>query len=335
LHHRRKILCLLTILILIINAAPVSAGIKVSSQHGIKSSTLIYRSYLKRQRKAAPKGIAHRAGTYPEPRGKAAVLMDAASGRVLYSKNCHDRLPPAGLTKIMTTLLVVENGEINKKVEASEHAAKTPESTIYLQPGEVLTRLQLLYACMLHSANDAATDLAESTAGSEPAFVKLMNQRAKQLGMCDTHYKNPHGLEIKGHYTSAFDLALVTRQAMANPIFCQVVATRSISIPWADHAQDRILLNENRLFYRYPGTIGVKTGYTRQAGNCVVGAAKRGKLVLIAVSLNSPTVYDDLEQMLDFGFTHYQNLTLIKASLISVKVKVLRAICNCSRQTSH
>jgi D-alanyl-D-alanine carboxypeptidase (penicillin-binding protein 5/6) len=249
--------------------------------------------------------------------------MDAASGRVLYSNNCHDRLSPASLTKIMTALLVVETGDLNKKVKASENAVKTPESTIYLQPGEILTRQELLYACMLHSANDAATALAESVAGNVPTFVKLMNRRAKQLEMRDTHFRTPHGLETKGHYTSAYDLALLTRQAMTNQIFCQVVATKTTSIPWANHTQDRLLLNENRLLYRYQGTIGVKTGYTRHAGNCVVGAAKKGNLVLIAVSLNSPTVYNDLEQMLDFGFAHYQKLTLKKAEQVSVKVKVL------------
>jgi D-alanyl-D-alanine carboxypeptidase (penicillin-binding protein 5/6) len=262
--------------------------------------------------------------SYPEPRGMAAVLMDADSGRVLYSKNSHEQLPPASLTKIMTALLVVENGNLDKKVYVSEYASKIPESSINLLPGEMLTRRQLLYACMLHSANDAATALAESVSGSEGEFVKLMNKRANQLGMGDTHFCNAHGLETKGHYTSAYDLALLTRQAMTNSVFRQVVATHRISIPWADHTQDRLLLNENRLLYRYQGTIGVKTGYTRQAGNCVVGAAKRGNLVLIAVCLNSPAVYNDLEQMLDFGFTHYQKLTLKKAEQISVKVNVLR-----------
>jgi D-alanyl-D-alanine carboxypeptidase (penicillin-binding protein 5/6) len=261
--------------------------------------------------------------SYPEPRGMAAVLMDADSGRVLYSKNSHEQLPPASLTKIMTALLVVENGNLDKEVYASEHASKIPESSINLRPGEMLTRRQLLYACMLHSANDAATALAESVAGSEVDFVKLMNKRADQLGMRDTHFCNAHGLETKGHYTSAYDLTLLTRQAMTNFAFRQVVKTKEISIPREHPFQNRVLFNENRLLNRYQGTIGVKTGYTRQAGNCVVGVAQRGNLELIAVCLNSPDVYNDLEKMLDFGFSHYQKLTLKKAEQVSVKVNVL------------
>jgi D-alanyl-D-alanine carboxypeptidase (penicillin-binding protein 5/6) len=249
--------------------------------------------------------------------------MDAGSGRILYDENSRERLPQASLTKIMTALLVIENGDLNKDIQISTNAAKTPESGINLQPGETLTRQQLLYACMLHSANDAATALAESVSGNEQAFVNLMNQRAQQLGMQDTHFCNPHGLENKNHYSSAYDLALLTRQAMSNPIFRQVVATRTTTIPWAGHPQDRTLVNENRLLYRYDGAIGVKTGYTKEAGNCVVGTAQRGNMILIAISMDSPTVYDDLERMLDYGFTHYQMVALEKSDQIAVPVKVL------------
>jgi D-alanyl-D-alanine carboxypeptidase (penicillin-binding protein 5/6) len=158
---------------------------------------------------------------------------------------------------------------------------------------------------MLRSANDAAMALAESVSGNEQAFVKLMNQRARQLGMRDTHFCNPHGLDTKGHYSSAYDLAILTRQAMTNPIFRQIVATHEISIiPLSGHPQDRVLVNQNRLLYQYQGAIGVKTGYTTKAGNCVIGAAKRGNLMLIAVSLNSSTVYNDLGQLLNYGFIH-------------------------------
>jgi D-alanyl-D-alanine carboxypeptidase (penicillin-binding protein 5/6) len=294
--HRGKLFCLLVALVIILNVNPILAYKKVSTNESI---------------------------SYPEPKGKAAVLMDAGSGRILYDENSRERLPQASLTKIMTALLVIENGDLNKDIQISTNATKTPESGINLQPGETLTRQQLLYACMLHSANDAAMALAESVSGNEQAFVKLMNERAKQLGMQDTHFCNPHGLENKNHYSSAYDLALLTRQAMSNPIFQQVVATRTTTIPWAGHPQDRTLVNENRLLYRYDGAIGVKTGYTKEAGNCVVGAAQRGNMILIAVSMDSPTVYDDLERMLDYGFTHYQMVTLEKSDQIAVPIKVL------------
>lgn len=259
----------------------------------------------------------------PETNGKAVILMDAHSGRVLYERNSREQLPPASLTKIMTALLVVENGNLNQRVIASEHAAETPECTIYLEPGEVLTRMELLYAAMLPSANDACTALAESIAGDEASFVAQMNKRAAELGLNDTHFLNPHGLEAKGHYSSAYDLALLSKQALSNPVFAKAAATERKVIPWAAKNEDRILLNHNRLLYNYDGAIGVKTGYTRQAGNCVVGAAQRGDMVLIAVTMNSPTVYNDLHQMLDYGFEKYKMVTLGKVGEMSGEVDVL------------
>jgi D-alanyl-D-alanine carboxypeptidase (penicillin-binding protein 5/6) len=258
----------------------------------------------------------------PQTLGKAAVLIDGTSGRVLYEVNAHQHLPPASVTKIMTGLLVVEKGNLNQKVTVSQTAADTPECSIWLEAGEKLTREQLLYACMLNSANDAAMELAESIAGSEQAFVKLMNQRARQLGLKDTHFSNPHGLEASGHYTTAYDLAMLSREALHHPVFRKVVSTQTMNIPWAGHEYNRLLINQNRLLYRYDGAIGVKTGYTKQAGNCVVGAAQRGDMVLIAVSLNSPSVYQDLEQMLDYGFNNYSKKTIKQAGQLAVTVPV-------------
>jgi D-alanyl-D-alanine carboxypeptidase (penicillin-binding protein 5/6) len=248
--------------------------------------------------------------------------MDASSGRVLYEKNAHEHLPPASVTKIMTALLLVEKRDLNRVVTISQNAADTPESSIWLEAGEKLTREQLLYACMLNSANDAAEALAESVAGSEKNFVKLMNQRARELGMKDTHFCNPHGLQTSGHYTSAYDLALLSREALNHKVFRQVVSTKNIKIPWAGNDYDRLLINQNRLLYRYDGTIGIKTGYTKQAGNCVVGAAQKGSLVLIAVALNSPSVYQDLEQMLDYGFANYSKETIKPGKQLTAKVQV-------------
>lgn len=257
--------------------------------------------------------------------GKAVILMDAHSGRVLYERNSQKRLPPASLTKIMTGLLVAENGNLDKKVRVSRYAAETPECTVYLEPGEVLTRMELLYAAMLPSANDACNALAENIAGDEDTFLELMNQRAHELGLKNTRFQNAHGLETEGHYSTAYDLALLTKKALTYPVFAEVVGSKRAVIPWASREdEDRILLNQNRLLYRYEDAIGVKTGYTKQAGNCVVGAARRGDMVLIAVSLNSPTVYDDLKHMLDYGFDHYQMAILGKSDQVSGKVRVLK-----------
>lgn len=262
-------------------------------------------------------------GAYPQTQAKAALLMDASSGRVLYAVNAHQRLSPASVTKIMTGLLVAEKGNLDEKITVSQTAADTPECSIWLEAGEKLTRKQLLYACMLNSANDAAVALAESAAGSESNFVELMNQRAQQLGMQDTHFGNCHGLETQGHYTTAYDLAVVSREALNHTIFRQVVSTKTKNIPWPGNDYDRLLINQNRLLYRYDDAIGIKTGYTKEAGNCVVGAAQKGSLELIAVAMNSPAVYQDLEQMLDYGFAHYHKETIKESKHLAATVPVV------------
>lgn len=272
---------------------------------------------------AAQGDSSHIKGAYPQTIAKAALLMDASSGRVLYAVNARQQMSPASVTKIMTGLIIAEKGDLNREVTISQAAADTPENSVWLEAGEKLTREQLLYACMLHSANDAAVALAESAAGSEKNFVELMNRRAGQLGMKDTHFDNPHGLETKTHYTSAYDLALVSREALNNGAFRKVVATKTKTIPWPDRDYDRLLINQNRLLYRYENALGIKTGYTKQAGNCVVGAAQKGSLLLIAVALNSSSVYQDLEQMLDYGFAHYHKETVKTRQELSVMVPVV------------
>ncbi len=258
----------------------------------------------------------------PEPQGKAALLMDINSGRILYDKNSHQRMPPASVTKIMTALLTIENGNLDELVEVSENAAATRECSIYLQEGEKLTRWELLYACMLPSANDAAVALAESVSSNVEDFVDLMNRRADELGMKDTHFCNPHGLQAEEHYTTAYDLALLSREALKNPLFREVVSTQNIIIPGSpDSEEQRSLWNQNRLLYRYSGTLGIKTGYTREAGNCVVGAAQKDNMILIAVCLNSPGVYNDIIQMLDYGFSNYQ-MTELQSSEDPLLVKI-------------
>lgn len=260
----------------------------------------------------------------PELQAKAAILVDEGSGRILYAKNAHLRLPPASLTKIMTALVVIENGHLNKEVCVSKCAAETGESSIWLEEGEVLSRMDLLYALMLVSANDAAVALAESVAGTEKAFINRMNSRAGELHLRDTHFVNPHGLQDQSHYTSAFDLAMITREGMQHPFFRKVIATREKNIPWPGHPWQRVLSNKNRLLYRYEGAIGVKTGYTREAGNCLVGAAQRGNLRLISVVLNSPQVYDDTEKLLNYGFQNYRGVVLRKRNQAGSRVPVYR-----------
>jgi D-alanyl-D-alanine carboxypeptidase (penicillin-binding protein 5/6) len=251
-----------------------------------------------------------------------AVLIDEGSGRILYAKDPSQQVPMASLTKVMTALLVLENGDLDQKVYVSSRAAETGESTVSLEPGEILSRRELLYALLLSSANDAATALAESVAGTEDNFVAMMNQRARELGLKDTHFVNSHGLNAPDHYSSAYDLAMLSRKAMANPGFQQIVDTKSAVLPWVGHPWPRFLINQNRLLFRYSGAIGIKTGYTGEAGNCVIGEAQRGSLRLIAVALHSTSVYDDIENLLNYGFNNYQAFNLNSSNLDAIRVKV-------------
>ncbi|HBG22891.1 MAG TPA: D-alanyl-D-alanine carboxypeptidase [Peptococcaceae bacterium] len=237
---------------------------------------------------------------------KAAILIDEDSGRVLFAENAEQRLPEASLTKIMTALLVIENGDLDKNVVISKNAEETGESSIWLEEGEVLSRNELLYALMLPSANDAAVALAESVAGSEQLFVSQMNDRARELNLQNTHFANPHGLDAEGHYTSAFDLASLAREGLKYSLFRDVVTTKEMSIPWPGHTWERSLLNRNQLLNRYQGSRGVKTGYTSNAGCCLVGAAQRGDMKLITVVMNSYDMYGDTEKLLNYGFDNYE-----------------------------
>ncbi|MGB4428652.1 MAG: D-alanyl-D-alanine carboxypeptidase family protein [Thermacetogeniaceae bacterium] len=258
----------------------------------------------------------------PDIQAKAAVLIDESSGRVLFAKNPHQRLPQASTTKMMTCLLVIENGDLDKEVKISKHAAETGECSIWLEEGEVLTREDLLYALMLASANDAAVALAESVAGSEEKFVELMNKRARELNLNNTHFVNSHGLDADGHYSSAYDLAILAREGLSNELFSNVVTTMERSVPWPGHPWDRYLYNRNKLLTTYKGARGVKTGYTSGAGLCLVGAAQRGNLKLITAVMNSPNIYDDTQKLLDYGFNNFEAVVVEEAKQVpDVKVK--------------
>ncbi|MGB9885929.1 MAG: D-alanyl-D-alanine carboxypeptidase family protein [Moorellales bacterium] len=270
---------------------------------------------------------AARAAEEPEIRAAAAVLMDGFSGRVLYAKNPHLPLPQASTTKITTAILALEQGRLQDLVRVSKEAAETPESSIWLEEGEELTLEDLLYALMLRSANDAAAAIAEYIGGSQERFVDLMNRRAAELGARDTHYANPHGLDDPNHYSSAYDLALLTRHALTLPEFRRIVTAKERTIPWGGHPWNRVLYNRNRLLAGpdpYPGAIGVKTGYTRRAGFCLVGAAERDGLQLIAVVLNSPDMYGEVRALLDYGFANFQAETVVRSGQFLTELSVIR-----------
>ncbi|MCG0278229.1 MAG: D-alanyl-D-alanine carboxypeptidase [Thermanaeromonas sp.] len=245
----------------------------------------------------------------PQIEAKSAVLMDGLTGQVLWSKNPHVRLPQASTTKITTAIVALERGNLSDVVRTSRRAAQVGEAAVYLQEGETLTLEELLYALLLRSANDAAVAIAEHIGGTEENFVALMNQKAREIGARDTHYVNPHGLHAPGHYSSAYDLALLARYALNIPKFREIVATREKVIPWPGKPWDRLLVNTNQLLWgynAYPGADGVKTGYTREAGQVLVGSATREGRQLIAVVMHSPNMYREIRELLDYGFNHFK-----------------------------
>ena len=242
---------------------------------------------------------------------KGAALMDVHSGRLLWGKNEHTQLPMASTTKIMTAILAIESGRLADVVTVSKTAVRVEPSSIWLVPHEKISLMHLVYGLMLRSGNDAACAIAEHLAGSISAFAELMNQKAKELGMHNTSFKNPHGLPDPDHYTTAADLAKLSAYALRNRQFTAIVSTTRISIPWEQYATLRIWHNKNRLLQTYPGADGIKTGWTRAAGYCLVGSANRIGQRLVAVVLNSPDDWGETAALLDYGFAHYKSVVVV------------------------
>ncbi len=243
---------------------------------------------------------------------KSAVLIDSASGRVLYEYNAHEKLPMASTTKIMTGLLACESGKLSESVKASAFASGTEGSSLWLKIGEKQTLENLTYGLMLKSGNDAAVAISEYLGGNVNAFALMMNERAKKIGANDTNFVNPHGLDAEGHYTTAYDLSLIAREAMKNKKFRQIVSTKNYSIPMEGENWDRALKNHNKLLWGYDGCNGVKTGYTKKCGRCLVSSAKRGELELICVTLNASDDWNDHKYLLDYGFENYSTKTAVR-----------------------
>ena len=262
---------------------------------------------------------------------RSSILIEAKTGRVLYEQNAHEPLPMASTTKIMTALVALENGNVHDLVTAGKNAFGVPGTSIYLSLGEQLPLLDMLYGLMLASGNDAAVAIAEHIGGDMDSFCRMMNERAAAIGCENTVFASPHGLPADNHHTTARDLALIAREAMQNPTFREIVSTQRASIPWAGHDYDRILNNKNRLLSEYPGAIGVKTGYTKAAGRCLVFAAKRDGLELIGVVLNCPDWFREAEALLDKGFDSWQMVSLLSAGETVRTVPVKNGVSNAVR----
>lgn len=237
----------------------------------------------------------------PEITAEAAVILDFDTGTVLYGKQEQERRPPASLTKVMTGYLAAKHKELfSQYVAVSEQAAETGESSLNLKPEDVLTFEHLLYGALLKSANDACVAIAEYMAGAEDVFVENMNLQACLLGCANTHFENTNGLPDENHYASAYDLAIMTRAAMQVPEFAQIVQTQEHMVQWQD-GRKLLVYNTNRLLREYPGAIGVKTGTTNEAGQCLIAVAeKEGKRVIVVV-LKSRNRFYDATVLLDYA----------------------------------
>ncbi len=257
---------------------------------------------------------------------RAAILMEETSGTVLFEQNADARLPMASTTKIMTALVALENAALDLVITTPKEAVGTEGSSIYLFEGEALTLEELLWALLLASANDAAVAIAYGVSGGVKPFAALMNEKAEELGLENTHFVNPHGLDDPEHYTSAHDLAKIARAALANPLIREMTSTRKKTIPHNGTDGVRLLVNHNKLLRMYEGAIGVKTGFTKRSGRCLVSAAERAGLSLIAVTLDAPNDWNDHRSMLDAGFAAIDALGLAKEQELAQTVPVVGGV---------
>lgn len=260
---------------------------------------------------------------------KAAALYEPVTQTFLYSKNTNERLPMASTTKIMTALVAIERENLGREIEIDERAVGVEGSSAYLKAGEIFTLRELLYALMLQSANDAAEAIAYAVGGSIDGFAKLMNEKALALGLTDSHFENPHGLDSEEHYTTAHDLAIITAAAMSYPEFSEIVSTSVKRVE--KESISRLFVNHNKLLRLYDGCIGVKTGFTKKCGRCLVSAAERDGLQLISVTLDCPDDWNEHKKMLDFGFEQMERVVLLSKDEFEYSLPVLNAEQNSVR----
>ena len=257
------------------------------------------------------------AGYAASDRAAGAVLMDAESGRVLYGHNAHKPRLIASTTKLMTALVAVERAvDLDETVTVKGEWLGSEGSSIYLRAGEEITLRGLLYGLLLQSGNDAAMVIACHTAGSMEEFVELMNRRAAELGMKDSSFANPSGLDHENHYSTPYDMALLARACLDNSTVAELCATKSITVG------TRTFVNHNKLLWRCEGCVGMKTGFTEKAGRTLVSAAVRDGQTLICVTLNDGDDWNDHRKLLDYGFRTYPRQVLCRAGEVLGAVAV-------------
>ena len=249
----------------------------------------------------------------PDVSAKGAILMDSLTGEVLYEKNSRTKLPMASTTKIMSAMLALEfGGDLDEEFVVDSQAIKVEGSSMGLQEGDIVTMRALVYGMLLPSGNDAANAAAVRIRGSVEAFVQLMNDRAAELGMTSTHFVTPSGLDddTDEHYSTAYDMAVLTQEALKNPDFCEICGQYNAKVKFGNPPYERWLTNSNKLLNSCEGVFGVKTGFTDKARRCLVSACERNDATLICVTLNAPDDWLDHSRLFDYGFEQYEKQTL-------------------------
>lgn len=250
---------------------------------------------------------------------KSAILVEQGSGRILYSKNIHSVQSVASISKIMTALLAVESGKLNEMVTIGDEIKDAYGSAIYIKQGEKMTLEDLTYGLMLRSGNDAAIAIATYISGNTDAFVEKMNEKAKQLGMKNTTFHNPHGLDegnMKGNFSTAYDMALLTRAANQNKIYRKIV--RSKIYKTSTNKNHYVWNNKNKLLKTYKYTTGGKTGFTKKARRTLVSSAKKDGLSLVTVTLNDGNDFEDHKNLFEYGFSTYKNYKILQKGVFNI-----------------
>lgn len=246
--------------------------------------------------------------------------MEADSGEVIFGKNTDERLGPASTTKIMTALVALERMAADDIIPFDARAEGVEGSSAYMRTGEKYTLEELLYAMMLQSANDAAACIAYAVGGSIEGFAEMMNEKAEELGLENTHFENPHGLDGENHFTSAYDLAMIAREALKNETFAKIVSSKTARIGEGENT--RVFRNHNRLLFEYGDITGVKTGFTKRCGRTLVSSAERDGVRLICVTLSDGDDWRDHRRMLDAGFEMHESVVLCREGELNFGVHV-------------
>lgn len=244
------------------------------------------------------------------------IVMEVNSKRVLYEKNAQEKKYMASTTKILTAIIIIENCDLSKIVTVSSKTVGIEGSSIYLKAGERITVKDLLYGLMLRSGNDCAETLAVHCSGSIKDFANLMNEKAKEIGAINSNFVNPHGLHDDNHYTTAYDLALISCYAIKNPTFKEIVSTKSTKITFLESNYVRHIANKNKMLKEFDGATGIKTGFTKKAGRCLVSSCERDGLEIVSVVLNCPPMFEESKNILNNAFSSFKLYKLFESDNI-------------------